>query len=173
MPIKDTAIEIAEAVLAFVLVMAVGYGVWLYKDRQYQTLQKEYAQLIQQSEDIAIQHSKDMAEQKAAADKDKNEAIKKNTASLQSVIDSLRKRQSRPANVSNNTSAGSTCTGAQLYREDAEFLAREAARADSVIIERDYYYGQYESVRKLLNDAAGQKPDDGQSKPVSDTKPVS
>jgi uncharacterized protein HemX len=171
-PIKDTVIEIAEAVLALVLVMAVGYGVWLYKDRQYQALEKEYAQLIQQSEDIAIQHSKDMADQKAAADKDKNEALKKNAASLQSVIDSLRNRQARPNNLPNNSSAGSTCTGTQLYREDAEFLAREAARADSVIIERDYYYGQYESVRKLLNDAAGQTSDAGRSKSVSDTKPV-
>lgn len=156
--------QIVEAILALILAVAVGYGVWLYKDRQYQKLQKDYTQLIEQSEAIAIQHTKDLADQKASADKEKDEAIKRNTASYQSLINSLRNRTQRPSNLPSNPSAEQTCTGAQLYREDAEFLAGEAARADEVTIERDYYYGQYESVRQKLNG--------GQSGTIPDTKPV-
>lgn len=47
---------------------------------------------------------------------------------------------------------GSACTGRELYQEDGLFLRGEAARAEALIIERDYYYNQYENVRKKLNE---------------------
>lgn len=67
---------------------------------------------------------------------------------------SLQQRTQRPIAPpipSNNPASEPSCTGAQLYREDAEFLTREAARAEGVLIERDYYYDQYESIRKRLS----------------------
>jgi hypothetical protein len=48
-------------------------------------------------------------------------------------------------------SSGSSCTGRELYREDGQFLRGEAARAEALIIERDYYYNLYEETRKKLN----------------------
>lgn len=157
-------IQIIESIIALIIMAAVGYGVWLYKDRQYQKLEKEYSELIQQSEEIALKHTQDLAANKEQADKEKDEALKRNTATYTALVNSLRNRQSRPNNLPSNPEVGSTCTGAQLYREDAEFLAREAARADKAIIDRDYYYGQYESVRSLLN--AGQQGSVPDSKPV-------
>lgn len=55
------------------------------------------------------------------------------------LVDSLRQRAQRPdsaAGVPQDSTAGAEpatgCTGAQLYRQDGEFLAREAARADQL-----------------------------------------
>lgn len=64
----------------------------------------------------------------------------------------LRMLNSRPARGP-APAASSSCTGAQLYREDGEFLAGEAARAEKVRLERDYWYEQYETARKLLEKA--------------------
>lgn len=156
--------EIIEAIVAFIVMLLVAYGVWLYKDRQYQKLEKQNAELIQQAEALALENTKTLAAQKESADKEKDEALKRNNSAYQSLVNSLRNRKDRPNNLPSNPETGSTCTGAQLYREDAEFLAGEAARADKAIIDRDYYYGQYESIRSLLNDRQqGKVPD---SKPV-------
>lgn len=169
MSLSDKVIEIIEAVLALILAAAVGYGVWLYKDRQYQHLQQEVAKAAQVAEEVALQHSKDLASAKATSDQEKDEAIKRNTASYTALVNSLRQRAARPAGHTSNTQAVASCDGTQLYREDAEFLAGEAARADQAIIDRDYYYGQYESVRKLLNPEGK---DVGQQATVSDSKSV-
>jgi hypothetical protein len=72
---------------------------------------------------------------------------------LSADVISLQQRATRPTDAtisSDNTPSGATCTAAQLYREDAEFLAREAARAEGVLIERNYYYDRYEDIRKSL-----------------------
>ena len=58
-------------------------------------------------------------------------------ADLQRTLDSLRNRPERPASaVGGAVPTGGAhpvaCTGAQLFRADGEFLAREAARADQL-----------------------------------------
>ena len=117
-------------------------------------LTKEY----QASLDKAVLNaSKKTKELQAAADKIKEtkyENIQKRNTALVADIVSLQQRVKRPASpidTGNNPNSGNTCTAAQLYREDAEFLTREAARAESVLIERDYYYERYESIRKQLS----------------------
>ena len=70
---------------------------------------------------------------------------------LRSDIERLRNREVRP-NVVTITETRETCTGTGLYREDAEFLTREAARAEKVRIERDYYWQQYEDARLKLGE---------------------
>ena len=45
----------------------------------------------------------------------------------------MRERPLRGANVPGTAGACPPATGAQLSREDAEFLAREAARDDAVV----------------------------------------
>lgn len=87
------------------------------------------------------------------ATRDKNAQIAILTTSLNDALKRLRDRQERPpAQPSGEVaSSGGSCTARELYREDAEFLTREAYRAQSVIVERDYYYNQYEQARKKLD----------------------
>ncbi len=73
---------------------------------------------------------------------------------LNAAIVSLRKRTSRPERLV-VTEIRETCTGRELYREDAEFLTREAARAEQLIGERDYYYQAYEDARVKLEQLNG------------------
>lgn len=81
--------------------------------------------------------------------------LRDDNSRLQSTIDSLRKRPQRPTAgqvVNNPTSCETTGTGAGLYREDAEFLIREAARANSVVAERDHYYSAYTRAEAKLKE---------------------
>lgn len=164
-----TIAELIEAIVAAVLAAGIAYGVYIYKDRQYQKLEAQYSQAVAQAQKKALEQTQNLNNYKAEADKDKQDAVSKVSADYQRTINSLRKRAQRPAVLPDPASVGQTCTGAELYREDAEFLAGEATRADKAIIDRDYYYGQYEHARSLLG---GQKSDAGQSGTVSDTKPV-
>jgi hypothetical protein len=82
---------------------------------------------------------------------DKDNEIKIVNDKLDVAISQLRTRTSRPTNYTPPSNNISTCSGSQLYREDAEFLTREAARAEAVRIERDYYFKQYEDARIKIN----------------------
>lgn len=99
-----------------------------------------------------VQKTLDASHRLALKEKDvKITSIERN---LRSDIERLRDREVRP-NVVTITETRETCTGTGLYREDAEFLTREAARAEKVRIERDYYWQQYENARlelEKLND---------------------
>lgn len=69
--------------------------------------------------------------------KDKEDAIKSLNQRHASIVNSLRQRTERPITLTFSTetsgsfvSTGAGSTGQQLYREDAEFLVGEAAKAD-------------------------------------------
>lgn len=99
-----------------------------------------------------VQKTLDASHRLALKEKDvKISSIERN---LRSDIERLRNREVRP-NVVTITETRETCTGTGLYREDAEFLTREAARAEKVLTERNYYWQQYENARlelEKLND---------------------
>jgi hypothetical protein len=76
--------------------------------------------------------------------KDKDAQIKVINNQLVDAVSELRKRPSRAAETSN----GKSCNGTSLFAEDAEFLVREAARADEVRVALDACYKQYDSVSK-------------------------
>lgn len=82
--------------------------------------------------------------------KDKDEQIQNINNRNAALINSLQQRPSRKDNPTASTNSRS-CTGAELLREDGEFLAREAARADKILKERDYYYEQYRKARESLS----------------------
>lgn len=76
-----------------------------------------------------------MAQQRKAHQNEVHRLVRNHTA----LVDSLRQRTERPASLADlpqNPPAGTEpatgCTGSQLYRQDGEFLAREAARADQL-----------------------------------------
>jgi hypothetical protein len=64
--------------------------------------------------------------------------------------DSLKQLRDRPLRGAQLTQNGKTCTGADLSREDADFLVGEAARADEVVVSLNYCYKVYEETRKKL-----------------------
>lgn len=85
-------------------------------------------------------------EYQATADKiekEKNAQINNINAQLVDAISELRKRPSRADKAGN----GQGGTGATLSAEDAEFLIREAARADKIRSGLDACYQQYDSIK--------------------------
>jgi hypothetical protein len=95
------------------------------------------------------------AQSKIEQDK-RDEKLKALDVKLNNVLSELHNRPSRsgPQTDSQTSGTNKACTGSELYREDGEFLAREAARADSIVIQRDYYYQEYENARKKLDEAS-------------------
>ena len=75
--------------------------------------------------------------------KEKDAQIKAINGQLVDAISELRKRTSRTEKASN----GSNCNGSSLYAEDAEFLIREAARADEIRVGLQACYKQYDSIK--------------------------
>ena len=94
-------------------------------------------------------------EMQAAADKlrrEKDAQIKEVNARATALANSLRDRQSRPAEGSTVSSASgarpAACSGKELYREDGEFLVRIAREADELRAALDQCYKQYNAARQ-------------------------
>jgi len=85
--------------------------------------------------------------------KTKNAQIAKLDADLAAAIDSLHHRPPRPdpSDLSADSSAPAGCTGASLYRADAEFLARLTARADHQRLDLIECQSAYQAARSALN----------------------
>lgn len=75
--------------------------------------------------------------------KNKDAQIKVINNQLVDAVSELRKRPSRASEASN----GKSCNGASLYAEDAEFLVREAARADEIRVALEACYKQYDAIK--------------------------
>jgi hypothetical protein len=91
---------------------------------------------------------------------EKDSEAKHLAARFQRVIDGLRHRPERPAApdavpaTAGVVVAAPACTGAELYRPDAEFLAREAERADQLRIALKECQASYNEAREKLKGAA-------------------
>jgi uncharacterized protein YifE (UPF0438 family) len=83
--------------------------------------------------------------------KDKENELQNVVANRDAALLRLQHRAVRPS-VITVTEVRETCTGRSLFREDAEFLTREASRADKILIERDFYYDKYEEARLKLEE---------------------
>ena len=83
---------------------------------------------------------------------DKDEQISKLSAALDSNIERLRNRPERPSkgDMSKTPGTGSACSGASLYRQDAEFLIRESTRADAYRVQLAECQATYSAARKAL-----------------------
>lgn len=96
-------------------------------------------------EELSISHFKEVEA--------KNAKIKDISGQLNSALISLQSRPYRPqpsTDSSGSATTPQTCTGRELPREDAEFLTRESAAAQEIVVERDYYYQEYENLRLIL-----------------------
>ena len=77
--------------------------------------------------------------------KDKDAQINSINNQLANALIELRSRPSRTSQVSSN---GQNGTGSTLFAEDAEFLIREATRADQIRTSLDACYKQYDEITK-------------------------
>ena len=102
--------------------------------RYYQEARKAEKALIEATEGIRRQ---------------KDAEIKVINSKLQSTLGELRQRQDRPSGTDTARDCKGT-TGAELSRQDAEFLTREAARADQLRSALELCYRQYDAVRGVL-----------------------
>lgn len=82
--------------------------------------------------------------------KERDDENAKIAAERDAALAELRNRPRRPApgtaEASGNGQAAGGCTGAQLYREDAELALREAARADTIRAGLKACYAQYDMI---------------------------
>lgn len=124
-------------------------------------------QAVQEVRKELVAKSKEYAERSERATKAleaslRSESVQKDAKiadierNLRSAIKRLHDRPVRP-NVVTVTEIREACTGAQLYREDGEFLAREAARAERILEERNFYWQQYENARVKLEELNDRK----------------
>lgn len=140
------------AVVALIIGILGAYHLNAIEDAKDEVNKRwENAQLIKDIEQG--QKEKTILDKSLELEREKNVEITKLTATVERLRYSLRNRPSRETIVYNNdSSAPQACTGRELSREDGEFLAGEAARAEKLIKERDFYYQQYEQVRKNLHE---------------------
>ena len=147
-----------------ILVSVIGAFIWhenkLSVARKEATADvvKEYSNDALEQSLEAIQTEKQIVEDALKAERKKNDAKQAIIDRNATLIRSLQQRPKREDSSKADSAAPSieaACTGAQLHREDGEFLAREAARADELIVDRDFYYERYEYARQQLEKMNG------------------
>lgn len=151
-----------ELAVAVILAGLCWYGYNLVYDRGAASVQvkwdKERSDIQAQSAKVAadaLATTKTLAATIETQRSNSNAQITALNTSLAGAIAGLRDRPSRdsPGSVSGDsaTGAGASGTGAGLYREDGEFLAREAARAKRLAIRLAQCQAQYNAARAALN----------------------
>lgn len=89
------------------------------------------------------------SEAQALNEKRKIDELAKLSSDVDRLTGELRNRPSRPVAggaAPADPTAATSCTGAGLFVQDADFLVREAARAKRVLIERDSCHDKYDSL---------------------------
>jgi len=125
--------------LAVVAMAGIGYG--RYEHNAFE----EY-----KAEEIANAREKEHQIQDATDQirKDKDAQINSINNQLANALVELRSRPSRTSQISSNGQATSASNGSQLFYEDSTFLAREAARADTIREALKACYAQYDEIAK-------------------------
>jgi hypothetical protein len=108
-------------------------------------LQKEYAENIVIAQERTRKLEQDLTEKIQKLERKKNGEIANVNARLRVALSELSERTSRAATSQSTTDCKGT-TGSELSREDAEFLTREAARADRLRSALNICYQQYEEI---------------------------
>jgi hypothetical protein len=103
---------------------------------------------------LLMANAKTTGDLQAKADKErasKNAQINSLNLELDESLKRLRNRPERPASdMPKAPGTGGNGTGAELYREDAEFLAREAARADKLRARLNQCIAAYNAAKEAL-----------------------
>jgi hypothetical protein len=108
-------------------------------------LQKEYAENIVIAQERTRKLEQDLTEKIQKLERKKNGEIANVNARLRVALSELSERTSRTTTSQSAPDCKGT-TGSELSREDAEFLTREAARADRLRSALNICYQQYEEI---------------------------
>jgi predicted RNase H-like nuclease (RuvC/YqgF family) len=121
-------------------------------DAAVKKVEDKYKLQLQISEQKAITSTAKLYKETIDDLNTKNEKLNNLNTEYERAIVSLRNRKARPSEPVHTTvtEIRETCTGRELFKEDAEFLTREASRADKVVVQRDFYYQRYEEARIML-----------------------
>ena len=145
---------VATALFAASIALSIG----MYKAGERNIQQKWDAQITQQALEtqklVEDARAKEQELQQSADKlrKAKNAQINQLATDLADALDRLRQRPSRSGEGDLPQAAGTGgCTGANLFRQDSEFLVREANRADRLLADLAYCQAQYTKARQLLN----------------------
>lgn len=154
---KDWLIIIACFIAGIVIAFLWNYHNMLVKEtieRGREQVLQEYSQEYVEELRATIESSKKLHESSSKRIEElinENTRIESERSRLERSLLNRPKREEAPRSApSESSSPPSSCTGSELYREDGEFLAGEAARADKLIVERDFYWQSYENARKEL-----------------------
>ena len=128
------SVKIGLFALSLCVAGYLGYAVESSRFNSYKQAQQAAIQTLQEQHQAATDQIR----------KDKDAQITSINAQLVNAISELRKRPSRAQDTAN----GQGGTGATLSAEDAEFLVREAARADIIRTGLSACYQQYDSLSK-------------------------
>jgi signal transduction protein with GAF and PtsI domain len=149
---------ILGAVVAVVGAYATGHwqGDSAGQAKVHQAWDKERAaQMAQHAKDQELARQKEQQLQSGADNlrRERDHEVRNLNAKLLGITNGLRDRPDRPttdkSGVSETTSSGSTgkgCDGSELYRSNAEFLIREAARAEELRASLRQCIAQYQSL---------------------------
>lgn len=142
---------IAGVVAALVFGFMVGWKTqgWR-KDKEISNLQETTAKNYAAAQTQAREKEQELISKADLLRKDKDVQIYNIRNQLDNSLIELRKRKERPAVVREVPGATPTCDGAsgtELWREDAEFLKREAARADENAVKLNACIAQYNELR--------------------------
>lgn len=96
----------------------------------------------------ARERDRSLLEASESLRKDRDAKVKDLNTRLQSVNAELQHRKERDSRKSTDAAACSGATGAELSKQDAEFLAGIAAEADTVVENLNYCIAQYNAIRK-------------------------
>lgn len=113
------------------------------------SLKASQAEEVSRYYQAARKAEKGLIEATEAIRRKKDDEIKVINNKLQSTLSELRQRQERSSSADTTRDCKGT-TGAELSRQDAEFLIRESARADQLRSALELCYRQYDTVREML-----------------------
>lgn len=129
--------QVKLAILAAAIIGAAGAGWWIRGTIADADIANINADIATQREQAVTSAREIERKQQEAA----NETLRKQNQALGTIATGLRRElarlQSRPSRPADSVpkAPGTTCqgaTGAELSRDDAEFLVREASRADEI-----------------------------------------
>jgi hypothetical protein len=151
-------------ILCIVIVAAIAltYGYNVIYDRGAQSVQVKWnateEERTKEIDRIKLETERKNVEivtKAAAQQKALNEKIVNLNKSLTTALASLSDRPDRPSGEtpidSTGTESATSCTGTNLFRQDAEFLIREAARADEIRLYWAQCQEQYNFLKDTIN----------------------
>jgi hypothetical protein len=134
-------------IIGIVLAFAVGWTINGWRlNANIASLKASYAEGIATYQLEARNREKALVEAANNIRRQKDEQISRINSELWVTLDGLHSRPSR-SSMSSDTATCSGATGAELSREDAEFLARESARADKAVASLNMCISQYNSLK--------------------------